>query len=163
MTFNKGDIQEYEDERIVTAGSLPDADCTPVNVGVVVDNCIIDRSDENLPRLPDRIYFLAAQYNWQTDIGTITPLIQYSYRRNIDGCFDRASCLSGLYKVNTQELGARLTWMSPNIQWRVTAYGSNLTDERYIIGGTPLVDVTSTAGTLYSTPRMYGIELAFQW
>jgi iron complex outermembrane receptor protein len=107
------------------------------NIGVLVENCVIDRSDENLPRLPDQIYFAAAQYSWHTELGTITPLIQYSLRKNIDGCFDRASCLAGLYLVDTEELGARLTWESPNSQWRVTAYGNNLTDERTILGGTP--------------------------
>ena len=52
---------------------------------------------------------------------------------------------------------------SPNEQWRVTAYGQNITDERYITGGVPLVDVTETAGTQYNLPRMYGVEAAFTW
>jgi iron complex outermembrane receptor protein len=146
MTFNDGDIDEYEDERIVATGSFPDSDCQTVNVGVVVDNCKVDRSDENLPRLPEQIYFAAVQYDWETDFGTITPLIQYSLRTNREGCFDRASCLSGVYLVDHEDLGARLTWLPPETKWRVTAYGSNLTDERYIVGGTPLVDVTAEAG-----------------
>ena len=62
-----------------------------------------------------------------------------------------------------EELGARLTWLSPEQSWRVSAYGNNLTDERYISGGTPLVDVTSTAGTTYNLPRTYGIEAAYSW
>jgi iron complex outermembrane receptor protein len=162
-TFNNGDIDRYDDERIVTPGSLPDANCTAINIGVLVENCEIDRSDENLPRLPDQIYFAAIQYTWTTEFGEIVPLLQYSYRRNIDNCFDSSSCQSGIYEVDQEELGARLTWMSPEADWRVTAYGNNLTNERYITGGTPLVDVTATAGTVYNLPRTYGVEAAYTW
>ena len=87
----------------------------------------------------------------------------WSYRTNIDNCFDVASCQSGLYKVNQEDVTARLTWTSPEMNWRVTAYGNNLTDDRYIIGGTPLVDVTETAGTVYNLPRTYGLEVAYTW
>jgi iron complex outermembrane receptor protein len=53
--------------------------------------------------------------------------------------------------------------LSRNERLRVTAYGNNLTDERFVTGGTPLVDVTSTAGTIYNIPRTYGVELAYTW
>jgi iron complex outermembrane receptor protein len=49
------------------------------------------------------------------------------------------------------------------MNWRVTGFGNNLTDDRYVQGGTPLVDVTSTAGTVYNQPRTYGIEAAYNW
>jgi iron complex outermembrane receptor protein len=162
-TFNNGDIDSYDDERIVTPGSLPGADCEPFDIGVPLENCQIDRSDENLPRLPDQVYYAAIQYSWVTDLGEVTPLVQYSYRRNIDNCFDSSSCQSGLYEVDQEDLSARLTWMSPEDSWRVSAYGNNLTDERYITGGTPLVDVTATAGTTYNLPRTYGVEAAYSW
>jgi len=123
----------------------------------------VDRSDENLPRLPDQILYTAIQYTWETEFGQVIPLLQYSYRRNVDNCFDRSSCVSGLYEVDQEDLGARLTWLSPEAAWRVSAYGNNLTDNRYITGGTPLVDVTATAGTIYNTPRTYGVEAAFSW
>ena len=128
-----------------------------------MDACEIDRSDENLPRLPEEIYFLAVQYNWNTDLGTVIPMLSWSYRTNVDNCFDRASCLSGLYEVDQEDVSARLTWLSTDEKWRVTAYGNNLTDDRYITGGTPLVDVTETAGTVYNLPRTYGVEAAYTW
>ena len=40
---------------------------------------------------------------------------------------------------------------------------NNITDDRYISGGTPLVDVTETAGTVYNQPRTYGVEAAYTW
>jgi iron complex outermembrane receptor protein len=165
VTFNEGEIDDYEDERITTVsdGPLPEG-CQRITVGLSeVENCPIDRSDENLPRLPDEAYFIAIQYNLDTEIGTIVPMISWSYRTSVDNCFDRASCLSGLYTVDQEDVTARLTWTSPDENLRITAYGNNLTDERYITGGTPLVDVTETAGTIYNLPRTYGIEAAYRF
>jgi iron complex outermembrane receptor protein len=90
-------------------------------------------------------------------------MISWSYRTNVDNCFDRASCLSGLYEVDQEDVSARLTWLSTDQKWRVTAYGNNLTDDRYITGGTPLVDVAETAGTVYNLPRTYGVEASYTW
>jgi iron complex outermembrane receptor protein len=165
VTFNDGEIDEYDDVRILAADDGPVApDCQRVVVsGNAVDACIIDRSDENLPRLPDQVYYLAAQYNWETEFGTVIPMVSWSYRTDVDNCFDRGSCLAGLYEVDQEDVSARLTWLSRDEQWRITAYGNNLTDDRYIIGGTPLVDVTATAGTVYSLPRTYGVEAAYTW
>jgi len=166
VTFNDSDIKKYEDERITAAapGPVPPG-CTRVNVSGLanLDSCPIDRSKEGLPRLPDSVYFVAVQYTFETVLGDIVPMVSWSYRTNLDNCFDFASCQSGLYKVDQEDVTARLTWTSPELAWRVTAYGNNLTDDRYITGGTPLVDVTETAGTIYNQPRTYGIEAAYTW
>jgi iron complex outermembrane recepter protein len=166
VTFNDSDIDKYEDERIFAAvdgAPVPDG-CTNIPVGLsTVNSCPVDRSDEDLPRLPDSIYFLAVQYTFATEYGDVVPMVSWSYRTNLDNCFDVSSCQSGIYKVNQEDVTARLTWTSPEMNWRVTAYGNNLTDDRYVEGGTPLVDVTETAGTIYNTPRTYGIEAAYTW
>ncbi len=168
LTFNESDIKTYDDERItaIEPGPTP-AGCVPVDVtgsGTPdVVSCEIDRSDEGLPRLPDSVFYLAAQYTFETEYGTIVPMLSWSYRTNLDNCFDASSCISGVYKVNQEDVTARLTWNSPDMAWRVTAWGNNLTDDRYVTGGTPLVDVTSTAGTIYNQPRTYGIEAAYTW
>ena len=166
LSFNDGEIDEYDDERILSVpedGMVPAA-CTTVTVGTgQVMNCPIDRSDENLPRLPEEIYFLSAQYNWDTGAGRVVPMVSWSYRTSVDNCFDRSSCLSGIYQGDQEDLSARLTWFSPDENLRITAYGNNLTDERYVIGGTPLVDVTQTAGTINNLPRMYGVEVSYDF
>lgn len=160
--FNHGEIQEFDDIRLVIPGSVPDGDCEgPIPPGV--DACAVDRSNEDLPRLPTQTYYLAAQYTWNTGIGSIVPRIQYSLRKDVDNCFDFASCEIGIYKGDQQDLGARLSWISNNSHWRMTLWGSNLTDDRYIEGGTPLVDVTETAGVVYNLPRSYGLEANFNW
>ena len=165
VTFNDGDIEKYDDEIISSSNGLPAPEgCTQIDVsGTLLNNCPIDRSDEDLPRLPDSIFYLAAQYTFETNYGSVIPMISWSYRTNLQNCFDASSCLSGVYKVDQENLSARLTWNSPDMNWRVTGFGDNLTDDRYVQGGTPLVDVTSTAGTVYSLPRTYGIEAAYNW
>jgi iron complex outermembrane receptor protein len=166
VTFNDSNIKEYDDDRIVAAAPGPaPPGCTRINVSGLadLDSCPIDRSDEGLPRLPDSVYFLAVQYTFETEYGAVVPMLSYSYRNNLDNCFDFSSCKSKVYKVDQQDLTARLTWTSPEMAWRVTAYGNNLTDDRYVSGGTPLVDVTATAGTVYNPPRTYGIEAAYTW
>jgi iron complex outermembrane receptor protein len=166
VTFNESDIEKYDDERIsayTTGDPVPDG-CSTINVsGNLLLNCPIDRSDENLPRLPDSVFYLAAQYTFETEYGSIVPLLSWSYRTNLDNCFDASSCISGLYKVDQEDVAARLTWNSPDMAWRVTAFGNNLTDDRFVTGGTPLVDVTATAGTVYNQPRTYGVEAAYTW
>jgi len=167
VTFNESDIKKYDDERIssYTPGSDIPEGCSLISVSGAgnVLNCPIDRSDEGLPRLPDSVFYLAAQYTFETEYGSVVPLLSWSYRTNLDNCFDASSCISGLYKVDQEDVSARLTWNSPDMVWRVTAFGNNLTDDRYITGGTPLVDVTSTAGTIYNQPRTYGVEAAYTW
>jgi iron complex outermembrane recepter protein len=167
VTFNKGDIDDYEDERIIALPDDPDTldpACELIRVGFSdVANCPIDRSDENLPRLPEEIYFLAVQYNFETDFGRIVPMVSWSYRTDVDNCFDRASCLSELYLGDQEELSARLTFFTNDENLRITAYGNNITDERYITGGTPLVDVTETAGVIWNLPRTYGVEIAYDF
>ena len=166
VTINDGELDAYEDERILSVpptGAVPPA-CTAITVGTgQVMNCPVDRSDENLPRLPEEIYFLSARYHWETAFGTIIPMVSYSYRKNVDNCFDRASCLSELYLVDQEDVSARLSWLSPGRNLRITAYGTNLTDDRFIIGGTPLVDVSQAAGTIYNPPRLYGVEIAYDF
>ncbi|WP_170287225.1 TonB-dependent receptor [Halioglobus maricola] len=165
ITFNDGKIDEYNDTRILTVPeSGAPAECEVVTVGTGdVMNCPVDRSDENLPRLPEAIYYLAAQYTWDTSIGDILAMGAWSYRKDVDNCFDRSSCLSGLYLNDQEDFSARLTWLSRDENIRVTAFGNNLTDERYIVGGVPLVDVTQTAGVVYSAPRMYGLEASYSF
>lgn len=159
-SFNDGDIEEYDDIRLVIPGTFEGCINVP---SPGVDACPVDRSDEDLPRLPTQSYYLALQYTWETSVGSFISRAQGSYRKDINNCFDYSSCLIDLYDGDQYGVGARLTWLSLQSDWRITLFGDNLTDERYIDGGTPLVDVTQTGGVLYNTPRTYGAEIAYQW
>lgn len=165
-TFNDGQIDKFDDNRIVVPGSLPASDCTLVQLAGgagAVDVCTVDRSGEDLPRLPDQSYFVAAQYSWNTGWGAFVPRIQYALRKGVNNCFDRASCVSGVFETDQKSLGARMSWISTNAQWRVTLWGENLADNRYIEGGNPLQDYSKTVGVIYNLPRSWGVDIALDW
>ena len=132
------------------------------NVGAV-ESCIIDRSDENLPRLPEKTFTVATQYFFDTSVGTVIPRLQYSKKFAVDSCFDRISCTSGDFLSDHEDLSARLTWIAREQNWSVAAYVNNITDEDYVIGGQPLYDAWGFGGYVYAAPRMYGAELSYRW
>ncbi|MBP6724049.1 MAG: TonB-dependent receptor [Halioglobus sp.] len=165
LTLNDGSIDEFMDTQVTLATpSIPPASgCTRANLTFVqVDSCPNDRSDENLPRLPEQTYYLAAEYSFDTAIGTVAPRIQFSYKSDIDYCFDSASCRSGLWlEDEQQDLSARVTWTSKSEKWVGAVYGNNLTDEDYIVGGSALVDSQGAGGYAAATPTTYGVELKY--
>jgi iron complex outermembrane receptor protein len=165
MTLNDGKIKEYVDTQITVADtSVPPAPgCSRANLTFLeIDSCPNDRSNENLPRLPEQTYYFAAEYTLQTSFGAVMPRIQYSYKSDIDYCFDSASCDSGLWLEGEQhDLSARITWISPDETWVGAIYGNNLTDEDYIVGGTALVESQGVGGYSVATPTTYGVELKY--
>ena len=160
-TWNDGNIDDFDDVQLQLNTGNPD--CIPA-LGGRVEQCDIDRSDENLPRLAESSYYLAAQYTLQTGMGTFIPRISWSIRNDVDNCFDRNSCVSGLWASDEQEdLGARLTWLSNDEKWMVMAYGTNLQDNDFANGGVPLVDGFGFGGQTTAPPRMYGAEIHYNW
>ncbi|MDH3992051.1 MAG: TonB-dependent receptor [Gammaproteobacteria bacterium] len=165
--FNDGDIDEFDDVAIALPGAFPDGDCETVATPAgPLDACNVDRSNEDLPNLPEQTYYAAGQYLWRTDIGSVIARLDAIYQTKIEQCFDFSSCLydngDGL-KYDVFSMGARLTWLSEDAEWRVTAYGNNLTDERERIAAVALVGTTETTTFQYQPPRTYGVELAYTW
>jgi iron complex outermembrane receptor protein len=166
-TFNDGDIDEFIDDQLTLADpSMPVAEgCIRADLTFVqVDSCPNDRSNENLPRLPEQTYFLAAQYTISSDYGVFIPRIQGTLKKDVDYCFDSTSCDTGLWLEDEQvDIGARVTWISTDGKWMGALYGSNLTDEDYLIGGSALVESAGVGGFVSTAPRMYGAELKYSF
>jgi len=167
MTFNDGDIQEFDDTQLTIGdrGVPPAAGCTRADLAfLLVDSCPNDRSDENLPRLPEQTYYAAVEYAFETSLGTVIPRLQFSYKSDIDYCFDSASCRSGLWLEDEQlDLSARITWLSQDEKWVGALYGTNLTEENYIVGASALVESEGVGGFANATPRTYGMELQYRF
>jgi len=167
MTLNDGDIQEFDDVQLEIAdvGLPAAAGCSRANLIILqVDSCPTDRSDENLPRLPEETYLVAAQYMWQSPVGLIMPRVQASWKFDIDYCFDATSCQTGRWLEDKQfDLSARVTWISRDEKWEGALFGSNLSDEDYIVGGTALVESEGVGGYAGVAPRMYGAELSYRF
>ncbi len=166
-TWNEGDIEEFADVQVLATDptSAIGAGCDRADLTfVVIDQCPSDRSSENLPRLPDATYFLALQYTMETDLGTFIPRVQASLKQDIDYCFDATSCRLGGWLEDEQfDLSARLTWMSKDGKWLGSLYGSNLTEESHIIGGSALTESAGVGGYVAAPPRMYGVELQYSF
>ena len=126
-----------------------------------LDVCEVDRSDEDLPRLPEFSMYLSAQMLFPLGDGVIVPQVAYSYRDNVEYCQDRGSCLAGIYQDDREELSASLTWS--NETWRLRLWGQNLTDERYISGGQFITDVMGTEAGIYNLPRTYGLDIGVKF
>jgi iron complex outermembrane receptor protein len=164
-TFNDGKFDEFTDTQLTSgvSGTVPEGCVQSDLTAVVVDACEIDRSGENMVRLPEKTVFLAAQYQIITPIGAVIPRLQASWKYGVEYCFDASSCASDLWYADKQyNVDARLTWI-PDEQWRVAFYGTNLTNEDYIIGGTALADTSGVGGIVFNPPKMYGAELMFTW
>ena len=163
---NDGEIKTFDDVQLTLASepTVPEG-CTRSSLVVIeVDECPNDRSDENLPRLPEETYMLAVQYDWESSFGLIQPRLQGSWKFDIDYCFDSASCRSGLWLEDKQfDLSGRIGWVSPDGKWVGAIYGTNLTDEDYAIGGTALVESSGIGGYVPVAPRMYGLEMQYNF
>ncbi len=168
FVYNEGDIDEFDDFTIVTANSTDFQNCQEdIPLGSsAIDVCPVDRTHEDLPNLPKQIYYLAAQYTWESGFGEVVAHLDAAYSEDVNTCFDYASCSwrngKGL-ENDTFSLNARLTWYSPNADWRVTAWGDNLTDYDYRAGGNALISTTQTMSFEWNTPRTYGVEVAYTW
>ena len=164
LTLNDGNIEEFIDTQITIADTAtPGEGCTRADLTFLqIDSCPNDRSNENLPRLPKQTYYFAAEYTLETSFGAVMPRVQFSYKSDVDYCFDAASCDSGLWLEGKQrDLSARVTWISPDETWVGAIYGNNLTDEDYLVGGTALVESEGVGGYSVATPTTYGVELKY--
>lgn len=166
-TITDGDIDEFDDQQITSiAPSIPSAPgCDRADLTLLqVQACPIDRSNENLPRLAEQSYLLAAQFTFPTSFGTVLPRVQASLKKDLDFCLDASSCNSGLWLEDKQfELSARITWISNDEKWTGAIYGTNLTNEEYFVGGVALVDSSGVGGFAVAPPRMYGAELQYRF
>jgi iron complex outermembrane receptor protein len=165
----KGEIDEYSDTRITYVGDQtqgPTANCNRVNlVFVAVDECKIDRSDEDLPRLAGRTSYVALEYTINTgDFGQFVPRVEASFKYDIEYCFDRGSCESGEFSAGTQELyGFNMDWHAPDTELRISVFASNLKDADFMVGGVQLTDALGTGTVNAVAPRMWGGEAAYRW
>ena len=162
FALNDGNIEEFDDTRILFGGAGPalGLDCVSL-APAPLDVCSVDRSDEDLPRLPKHTYTLGARMVFEVAGGELVPQISYNYRDSVEYCQDRASCLSGVYNQDREDLSASLSWS--NDAWRVRFWGNNLTDKRYIAGGQFIVDPFGTAMGTYNVPRTYGMDFGYNF
>ncbi|MBA6414204.1 TonB-dependent receptor [Parahaliea sp. F7430] len=126
---------------------------------------LVDRSSEPFAEVPELSYNLAVQYSINSDWGTFTPRIDYSY---VDEIFMGLDAGAGQNRdqATFDDYGlvnARLGWQSSDGRIEAAAYATNLTNERYFFGAAAVGDSTGAFQITVGPPRMYGIELRYNF
>lgn len=153
-SYNEYEFKEFEDTQFSTSDLLTQQ---PLPV--------VDRSDETFPEVPEKTLNIGIQYDWVTDFGTIRPRIDYRYRDEIYLGLDPGSwSVKEQSTVDSAEVvNARLAWISPQKEWEVALFATNLTDEEYFFGAAAVGDTVGTFTLQKAPPRMYGLELMYRF
>lgn len=129
---------EYTDF-VTTRNNLP-YDCVALG-------CVPARSPEWTGRV-------SAAYDFETDDGTITPSITYSWSSEF--YTDTFNNPIGLVEgYGTVDLSLR--YEEPSGRWGVSLWGRNVTDERYFLSFLDIPGVATARS--FADPATYGIEL----
>jgi iron complex outermembrane receptor protein len=127
----------------------------------------LDRTDEDLPSLPESSYSIGVQYNWDTDFGSWMARVDAFYRDEIYWGFDAATWDNEVAReASTTDdytlFNARLNWQF-NDQLSLSLWGKNLSDEVYYDGGVGETANLGIAIRTFSMPRRYGIDLRYDF
>ena len=126
---------------------------------------IADRSNEPFAEVPELTYSLGIQYTWDSKWGSFIPRVDYSY---VDEIFMGLDAGSGQNPDQSTFddyglVNARLGWRAPSGNLEGALYVTNLTDELYFFGAAAVGDSTGTFQTASAPPRMYGMELRYNF
>ena len=127
----------------------------------------LDRSDEDLPSLPESTFSLGVQYDWDTSFGSWTARVDAYYRDEMYWGFDALTWEIPLARENATTdsftvFNARLNWqVSDRIQ--VVAWGKNLGDETYYDGGVGEAASLGHVVKSFAPPRRYGIDVRYDF
>jgi iron complex outermembrane receptor protein len=110
--------------------------------------------DNRFPQTPEWTFNIGGQYTADlSGSGSLTGRIDYSYRSSF---FIDAQNSPGAFQEGYGLLAGRLTFSPPSEKWSVAVYGTNLTDEAYIVGGTPQFNALGFDEVVRGRPREFG-------
>ncbi len=127
----------------------------------------LDRSDEDLPSLPQSAFSLGVQYEWQSSYGSWLARVDAFYRDELYWGFDaltwdlplaRKSATTESYTV----YNARLNWRITE-ELSIAAWGKNLADKTYFDGGVGEAANLGHVVKSFSPPRRYGLDLRYEF
>src|SRR5690606_40924495 len=97
----------------------------------------------------------AAQYRWRFPGGAmLTVGADASYRSSYHNELSNAPTS---YEDGYTLLGAQVAFVPPSARWQLTAFGTNLTDARYIVNGLNAFGTFGTATADFGRPREWGL------
>jgi iron complex outermembrane receptor protein len=84
----------------------------------------------------------------------------YSFRSKV---YHQPSNIELLSTGATGLLSARIGVEAAGGKWRVSLFGSNLTNKLYIVSGIEALDSLGSADVTYGQPREYGVEAVWRF
>lgn len=147
-----GQFDEFDDTRVDTDTGLP---------------VLIDRSDEDLPSLPESSFTLAVQYEWATSMGEWTARADAYYRDELYWGFDSVTWDIPFARENATTdsitlYNARVN-LKVNDSLSVALWGKNLSDEHYYDGGVAEGASLGTSVKGFAAPLRYGVDLRYNF
>ena len=120
-----------------------------------------DLSGNRLPRAPEWELIVDAAYDWVLDSGRLSLIGRYHWQ---DEMFFRAQNDPDKVQESVGTLDARLTYFTGDERWRISVFGSNLTDEQaftHLLIEAGLLG--SPVNVVPNAPRTYGVEVGFRY
>ncbi len=143
--------------------TVPTSDCggavqeviTTAGIRYLVDE---DHTDLKLSRAPKTQAYLAAKYEWFTDIGGFFVRAATNYESSYfsDGALNHPKGKTGDFWLVDASAG----WTSKNEKWRLQAWCKNCFDKTYTNGLTPTANYFIQH--FYGYPQLYGLTLSFR-
>lgn len=117
-----------------------------------------DQTFRKLSRAPKWQHFVAADYEWQTDLGWwfVRAAANYESSFFTDGVTNNPIGKTGDFWLFDASAG----WRSGDDSWRVQAWCKNCGDKVYTNGLTPTANFFNQH--FYGWPRTYGVTLAYR-
>ncbi len=140
-----------------------------LTAGVGYTDAKYTKLDEGLPitldtrfvKTPKWSTTLSAQYSVPLSGGAeIVGQVDWAYKSKIN--HDQLNSLVGLQEAYSL-LNARLTYASTDDKWSVSLFGTNLTDERYIMAATDLSDTLAFGEVQWARPREWGLNFRYNF
>ncbi len=144
----------YLDAEIKSFVTKDPADPPPLQVSE-------DLSGNRLPRAPEWEINVGAAYDWELNNGRLTLSGGYHWQ---DDMFFRAQNDADKVQEGYGTYGARLTYVSRDERWRVSAFGKNLGDEKafsHLLIEAGLLG--SPVNVVPNAPRTYGVEVGYRY
>lgn len=120
-----------------------------------------DLSGNQLPRAPELEVNLGVSYSWDLGHGELTLSGQYHWQ---DDMFFRPQNDEDKMQEAYDTVDARLTYLSADERWRISAFGKNLADEQAI--SNLLIEAGlfgSPAVVTPNNPRTFGVEVGYRF
>ncbi len=113
--------------------------------------------DTQLVKTPKWTGNLVAEYEWSLgDVGSLSIGGDLSHR---SAHFNEVTNLPILEQEAYTLLGAHVTFASASGRWSVTAFGTNLSDKRYMTNGLGALDSFGTVDASFGRPSEWGLTV----